>query len=555
MTVLAPDQVAAWEVTADRARAALRPPQGWPSAPRPLRVAILGWARLSLQAREGTGYNLSVSELAAGLAASGHQVYYLRSGIDYSIRPGMHIKPREFWRAVGCFDFINSPNLATANCNFRNIRSQINSAPQTAIVIEWLPRHPRPMSSTSTPSKPSALTSSPPCVPRDCPSSSPRTTTTGSAPRLTSSTMSARSARTTTGASAASAAFQPPSPPPKSAAAACARPAAASSAMAPPGKMGQVLDQFKRHVATMGNGHGIPIVEGGPTPNGAKLPAPSLPLHPSTRTNASSLARATSLSSTNTANARAAAVAALNSVDMVLAPSRLLLNVQKYKGVHEDNQPHVPHGQPHFDALTDAAKSSPFYGASPWCSATANRPLRLAYFGSTRYNKGLETLTRAIRELPADVRAKSHFVMRAAGDVTEFKHQLHNHPVSWLGGYDVSDLPGTLGEFDVGLLPTVGLENSPFVLLEHLHGGKFVIASRLGGPTDWIVENKNGLMFPAADIPQLAAAISRVVRGEVPIPSQRAIHEASTLQTYPAHVAAVMDAYQQVTQRPAACQS
>ncbi len=99
-----------------------------PSPPAPLRVVILGWACLSLQAREGSGYNLCVTEVAAGLAGAGHRIYYLRSGIDYSVRPGMWIKPREVWRGISCFDYVNSPNLASANCNFKNVRSQVNSA-------------------------------------------------------------------------------------------------------------------------------------------------------------------------------------------------------------------------------------------------------------------------------------------------------------------------------------------------------------------------------------------------------------------------------------------
>src|ERR1041384_7685489 len=138
MTRVGPELAARWERRAEEARGLVRAPEGWPRAERPLRVVILGWACLSLQAREGSGYNLCVSELAAGLAAAGHHVSYLRSGIDYSLKPGMWIRPREFWRGIGCFDFVNSPNLATANCNFQNVRGQIASPEQTALVVEWL---------------------------------------------------------------------------------------------------------------------------------------------------------------------------------------------------------------------------------------------------------------------------------------------------------------------------------------------------------------------------------------------------------------------------------
>jgi len=89
------------------------------------------------------------------------------------------------------------------------------------------------------------------------------------------------------------------------------------------------------------------------------------------------------------------------------------------------------------------------------------------------------------------------------------------------------------------------------VLLEMLHAGKFVIASRLGGPPDWIVQpgdradlpRGNGLLFPGGDAEALAACITRVVRGEVALPTAREVHGVSTLVSYPDHVREVEGVY------------
>ena len=75
-------------------------PAGWPCAKTPRRIALLGWARLAAQAKEGSGYNLAASELAMGLAISGHEVHYLRSGMDYSLQPGMFVREVAPWRGV-----------------------------------------------------------------------------------------------------------------------------------------------------------------------------------------------------------------------------------------------------------------------------------------------------------------------------------------------------------------------------------------------------------------------------------------------------------------------
>jgi glycosyltransferase involved in cell wall biosynthesis len=110
-------------------------------------------------------------------------------------------------------------------------------------------------------------------------------------------------------------------------------------------------------------------------------------------------------------------------------------------------------------------------------------------------------------------------------------------------------LLASVGEYDVGILPHVWFENSPLVLLEHLHAGKFVIASRLGGPPEWIDEPRNGMRFPAGCPEALAACIERLVKGEVAIPSPREVHEASTLRSYPDHVREVSGVYEEVLGR------
>jgi glycosyltransferase involved in cell wall biosynthesis len=509
-------------------------------------VVILGWACLSLQAREGSGYNLCVSEVAAGLAGAGHRVYYLRSGIDYSVRPGMWIKPREVWRGVSCFDYVNSPNLASANCNFRNVRSQVNSAAQTAIVLDWLRTvkadivHVHSLEGFGFDLISAVRAAGIPVVvtPHNyyyvC-------------PQVDLLHNERRVCEDYEGGQKCVGCLPSPEPAAEIRSRRVRQTGRRIVGDGTTWKLGQGLEQFRQHLRTLGNGHGIPITGAEGNGNGAALPPPTVVPSPLDQ-NERILAGTKHLVVLNEyGERRAASVAALNASNLILSPSQFLMSVHEAMGVKRDRLRHVQLGQPHFDALAEESKRSPFYSVSPWSAATSTRPLRLAYFGSTKYNKGLDTLVRAIRELPADVRERSHFTIRAAGDLTPFRKMLHAYPqISLLGAYDVADLPGTLGEFDVGLLPTVGLENSPFVLLEHLHGGKFVIASRLGGPTEWITEEKNGLMFAAGNTGELARAISRVVRGEVPVPSPRAVHDASTLQTFAGHVGEVMSVYEQV---------
>jgi hypothetical protein len=112
----------------------------WFRAPRPMRIAFIGWARLSMGQYEGSGYNLSASELAAGLAMAGHSVFYLSSGRRYDLLLRRRIRREETWRGVQCFTLLNSPNLAPAVVNFRNMHRELASPTPARLVLRWLDR-------------------------------------------------------------------------------------------------------------------------------------------------------------------------------------------------------------------------------------------------------------------------------------------------------------------------------------------------------------------------------------------------------------------------------
>jgi len=197
-----------------------------------------------------------------------------------------------------------------------------------------------------------------------------------------------------------------------------------------------------------------------------------------------------------------------------------------------------------------AAIAQPGYDRAPWTPGDA-RPLRLAFFGTVRPNKGLRVLADAIALLPADDRRRCLFLIRAAGGDWAFRKLLSGFPqVQFSGAYDLMQRAASVPEYDVGLLPHIWMENSPLVLLEHLHAGKMVIISRLGGPPEWIVAQDgvaNGLLFPSGDPQSLADCISSLVRGSAALPSPKSIHDMTPhLTSYPAYVQEVQEIYEQV---------
>jgi len=490
---------------------------------------MIGWARLSLGVREGSGLNLSVSELAASLVERGHTVLYLRSGMDYSLKPGMRIEMSEVWRGIGCFTLINSPNLAPGNLNFRNPQSQISLAKQATLVSNWVQAfspdviHIHALEGFPFDTIPALKTSGARIyiTPHNyyylC-------------PQVDLLNKESQVCEDYEGGLRCTHCLDH-APDPASYITWRKRFQTAERLLGPHALtiLKDRIEHTKRGLHRLLETNHVPT-----SPNGAP-PREHPRILPGSAhdQNERLMAANDKLRSLNIYGARrTAGVAALNASDGVLCPSRFLLGVHKSFGVESRLLRHVPLGQPHFDGILQAAKSSYYYESSPW-NPTSPRPLRFAYFGNCYPNKGLATLCKTIELLPKTIAARSHFVIRASGDDEPFRQWMQGRSnVSFLGSYDLRQLLSSAGGYDVCIFPNMGLENSPLVVLEALHAGKFVIASQLGGPTDWIHPPRNGLLFPAGDCHALVSAITSLIRGLVYVPSPKAIHEASTLESF-----------------------
>ncbi|MFM9996346.1 MAG: glycosyltransferase [Phycisphaerales bacterium] len=550
----------------------------WFRAVRPMRIAVLGWARLSLQAHEGSGYNLSASELAGGLAAAGHTVSYLSSGRRYGFLFRMRLRRSEAWRGVECWELVNAPNLSPALPNFRGVRGEIAAPRQTQRVLAWLDRVRAELvhvhSSEGLPldligairdtARPVVVTphnywyacpqvdllhrEATVCLDYD---GGRRCVGCLDAPHPAAARFGRRiedTIRAVLGDAAAGFylytcraikrrlglrldgidpnTLESPKPDPEA--------ARGFDAGGPGAKSGRV-------------DHGLTVTPAMVTDIGAS------PIDQNERFLGTP--RDVHLRVLNEyGRRRVAGIAALNRASLVTPPSRFLLDAHVSMGVDPARGRVVRLGQPHFDQVHRRAVRSPCYDRTPW-TPDAARACRFAFLGTVRANKGLEVLARAIPMLGDGVRTRCHFLIRASGGDWYYRKRLSTYPqVAFLGGYDLMQLLTMADEYDAGILPHIWFENSPLVLLEHLHAGKFVIASRLGGPPEWIVEPStsgaretgvepcgaprryNGLLFPAGDPAALADCITRVVRGEVALPSPSEVHAVTPLRSYPDHV-------------------
>jgi len=565
----------------------------WPRAAAPLNIAIIGWARLSSQQREGSGYNLSKSELARGLALSGHSVSYLSGGMTFRLaglscgKP--HIVHRENWGGVSCFELRNSLNVSPAAWNFNNMRAEIREPDSTALVLRWLADvgarvvHVHSQEGYGLDLIPAIEASGRPVVvtPHNywfvCPQVDllhhERTVCTDyqggqrcvgclsgtDVLKLRNQRAWGQTLEYGLGLYWADVVRK---------AAYGIKPFLRSVAR------GELLAKHQpgpMHPEALADPelalgfetvradpdadttlqHNLPLSDAESPRDYARAQwGTNEVLLDNGRGGEKSVHR---ISLNIYGQRRAAGVEALAAASLVTPPSDYLRKVHVAMGVPEEKTRWVRLGQPHFDQINRRTRRSPYYEQRPWDPSTATRPLRFSFLGTTRPNKGLEVLARAIPLLDKDIRQRCQFMIRAQGWDWGFRKRLSKYPeVSVWGGYDLLQLISAMSEYDVGLLTHIWLENSPLVLLENFHAGKMVVCSRLGGPVDWVKDpaqhpgEYNGLLFPGGDEEALAACIARLATGEVAIPSPREIHERVVLRSYPDHVLELEAIYREV---------
>jgi len=149
-------------------------------------------------------------------------------------------------------------------------------------------------------------------------------------------------------------------------------------------------------------------------------------------------------------------------------------------------------------------------------------PVELLYVGRIAVEKGLSDLIEALSELLKSPAPSFRLTLIGWGDHGELE-RLKDH-ITQLGVGHAVDVrgpmppgPGLLQAFrscDIFVLPSWS-EGTPRVLVEAMAMGRAVVATRVGGVPDLIVEDENGYLVEPRRPDQLAAAIHRLALAPV----------------------------------------
>jgi glycosyltransferase involved in cell wall biosynthesis len=191
---------------------------------------------------------------------------------------------------------------------------------------------------------------------------------------------------------------------------------------------------------------------------------------------------------------------AVKLVDVVIAPTLFLLEMFRKNGFDTSRFRLINFGI-NTALLKDAVK-------------TPSSTFRFAFVGTLSHHKGCHVLIEALRQIPGDrlelqiYGSEEQFpeyarpLRKAAGGDTRIK---------FLGTFPREEIGRVLAEMDVLIMPSLWYENSPLMLLFALRSHTPVIASDVGGLSEFIRDGGNGFLFKTGDAEGLRGVMRRFV--------------------------------------------
>lgn len=138
----------------------------------------------------------------------------------------------------------------------------------------------------------------------------------------------------------------------------------------------------------------------------------------------------------------------------------------------------------------------------------------VVFAGRLSHEKGIDTLLRAWRQLPAAVTLKIVGDGPLAAVVAQAASQ--DGRIQWLGQRTSEEVGEIVGDAQCVLLPSICYETFGRTVIEAYCKGTPVIVSRGGAIAELVRENETGLLFDAGDADQLVDKLNLLLHDDAP---------------------------------------
>ena len=194
---------------------------------------------------------------------------------------------------------------------------------------------------------------------------------------------------------------------------------------------------------------------------------------------------------------------AANKTRAIMVPTTLMKDIFIENGINSDLLQHVPFGLDVSELISHQSK-------------TSSKQLRIGFIGTIFEHKGLDLLIKAFQELPPDAPA----ILKIYGDLNQFPEYgkkiediANRNPrnIDFCGTFPNAQLGEILENLDVLVVPSRWYENTPLVIQSALATKTPVVATNLGGMSELIQHEFNGLLFDLNDHHCLYLQLKRLV--------------------------------------------
>ncbi len=197
---------------------------------------------------------------------------------------------------------------------------------------------------------------------------------------------------------------------------------------------------------------------------------------------------------------------AMKLVDHVVAPTRLTRDLLASNGM-EGRKIEVSHYGIDTSNILNAPKNR-----------SVPPPLRVGFIGTLSPHKGCDILIQAFKSLPLNSNPK----LTLYGNLERFKPFVgklrelagEDERITFAGTFPPGRIGHVLSEIDVLVVPSRWYENTPLVVYSAFAAGTPVIATDLGGLSEVVKDEENGLLFELENVEDLARQLRRL--GEEP---------------------------------------
>jgi glycosyltransferase involved in cell wall biosynthesis len=177
----------------------------------------------------------------------------------------------------------------------------------------------------------------------------------------------------------------------------------------------------------------------------------------------------------------------LNSLDIVHFSSRRFAEIFIRYGLLKDKVKVIPHSTKNIEAITP----KPLRGAQ--------YPVVFGFLGGTWTHKGYQVLIKAFSCLDQN---KAKLIVSGIKEMPSLNQNLN---VEFREPFRQKELNNLLQQIDVGIVPSVWEEAFGVVGLEFLTAKIPVIASNIGGITEWLKDQENGFLVTPNNIEELTS--------------------------------------------------